>query len=197
MASGKQPELNGLVFEVQIKTILQHAWTIATHDLIYKTDTVSWPKERIAFQVKAMLEHAEIAIAEAENLSNASGVAKINRHTEDIIEVIDKIRQVWPSDALPSDVKRLAENVLSLLGAGGLSASQLQEIIEAEKQRVRVLPRDLSPYSFVLQGLLNSTTDFHSNFSNPRVKTSLVLQDGMDLPATADSLPRIIDLRTK
>ena len=47
-------ELDGIIFEIQIKTILQYAWGIATHDLIYKTDEVSWPKERIAYQVKAM-----------------------------------------------------------------------------------------------------------------------------------------------
>jgi ppGpp synthetase/RelA/SpoT-type nucleotidyltranferase len=69
LGSGKDPELDGLIFEVQVKTILQHAWSTATHDLIYKTDTVSWPRERIAYQVKAMLEHAEVAIAEANRIS--------------------------------------------------------------------------------------------------------------------------------
>ena len=58
--------LKDIPFEVQVKTFLQHAWSIATHDLIYKTDSVSWPKERIAFQVRAMLEHVEISITEAE-----------------------------------------------------------------------------------------------------------------------------------
>src|SRR6185295_542993 len=56
------PTFAGVVFELQIKTFLQHAWSIATHDLIYKTDSISWPKERVAFEIKAMLEHAENAI---------------------------------------------------------------------------------------------------------------------------------------
>src|SRR5208337_1144238 len=34
--------VDGMLFEVQIKTFLQHAWSIATHDLIYKSDSVSW-----------------------------------------------------------------------------------------------------------------------------------------------------------
>ena len=55
-------DLIGIVFEVQIKTFLQHAWSIATHDLLYKTDDANWSKERIAYQIKAMLEHAEVSI---------------------------------------------------------------------------------------------------------------------------------------
>src|SRR5207247_360952 len=57
-------DLVGILFEVQIKTFLQHAWSIATHDLLYKADDANWNKERIAYQIKAMLEHAEISIQE-------------------------------------------------------------------------------------------------------------------------------------
>jgi hypothetical protein len=64
--------LDGTLFEVQIKTFLQHAWSIATHDLIYKSDDANWGKTRIAYQIKAMLEHAEISIQEAARLSECN-----------------------------------------------------------------------------------------------------------------------------
>lgn len=114
LASGKEPDLDGLVFEIQIKTTLQHAWAIATHDLIYKSGTVSWPRERIAFQVKAMLEHAEIAIAEANRLADTPGIAKMNTKTGSVIKLIEKIETIWPSDQLPQDIRRLAEILYDL-----------------------------------------------------------------------------------
>ena len=52
-------------FEIQLKTFLQHAWTIATHDLVYKSADRRWGRSRIAYQVKAMLEQAETAIGAA------------------------------------------------------------------------------------------------------------------------------------
>ena len=197
-ASGKLPELDGALFEVQIKTILQHAWSIATHDLIYKTDTVSWPKERIAFQVKAMLEHAEIAIAEAESLATSRGVSKKDTHTDDILKVIEQIDRIWSDDAMPGNRKRLAESIRDLLRAGEVDVAQLGNIIEAEKNRVGVVPRDLSPYSFVLQALLNSTAaNFQNKFQRRHVRTSIVLQDGMDVPAWVGTAVRVVDLRSK
>lgn len=74
--------LSRIVFEIQIKTFLQHAWSIATHDLIYKSNEISWSKERIAYQIKAMLEQAELSISTVANFSEHQQVSKENSNTK-------------------------------------------------------------------------------------------------------------------
>jgi hypothetical protein len=194
--SGRPSGSEGILFEVQIKTSLQYAWGIATHELIYKTDEVSWPKQRIAFQVKAMLEHAELAISEARQLSSASAVSKQDRRTKDILTIIEQVRGLWHGESLPTDLKRLAESIAGLLSAGDVPIEQLHEILDAERRRIGVLPVDLSPYSFVVQALANCPNfDFERNFKRRRRGAVLIIHDGMDLPRWMhDEHDRIIDL---
>ena len=196
LASGRDEELDGLIFEVQIKTILQHAWSTATHDLIYKTDTVSWPRERIAYQVKAMLEHAEVAIAEANRLSEARAVAKKDDRTDNILRIIHQVENFWPEDRLPDNVKRLAETIFDLLRACDLSANDLADILEAEKRRIGLLPTDLSPYAFVVQAMAHADRiDFQERFSRRHIRSRLVIHSGMDLPPwMQDAHDRIVKL---
>jgi ppGpp synthetase/RelA/SpoT-type nucleotidyltranferase len=176
-------DLIGVIFEVQIKTVLQYAWGIATHDLIYKTDTVSWPKERIAFQVKAMLEHVETAIAEAEQMANSPFVAKIDAKTSNILKIISQLEQFWPEEALPEDRKRLAENILNVLKSANLAADQLTAFIVVEKYRNDIIPRDLSPYAFIVQALAHSEViNFKKLFNRNNVKTRILVHHDMDLP---------------
>ena len=183
LQSGRHPRLNGLVFEVQIKTILQHAWSLATHDLIYKTDSVSWPLERIAFQVKAMLEHAEVAIDKAEQIAKAPAVARSNRETTAVRELIKQIRKTWPADRLPSNVKRLAKNILNILELAGLNEKDFSAIVESEEKRSGPLPKNLSPYSFALQALAHySGVNLQSKFNRSRERRAIVVHDDMDLP---------------
>ena len=74
--------VDGMMFEFQVKTFLQHAWGIATHDFIYKTESVEWASSRIAYQVKAMLENAELSIAEVKRLTGSEMLNKTDRsHT--------------------------------------------------------------------------------------------------------------------
>jgi ppGpp synthetase/RelA/SpoT-type nucleotidyltranferase len=177
-------EFEPIVFEIQIKTILQYAWGIATHDLIYKTDEVSWPKERIAYQVKAMLEHAELAIAEAEKLSSAPAVSKQDRRTEELLKVIEQLRSIWTDgDALPHDLKRLAGSIAGIFRAGDVPVERLSEVLMLEVSRVGLLPKDLSPYSFAIQALANHPDlHFEVKFKRNHIRTKLVIHDGMDLP---------------
>lgn len=188
-------DLKSLKFEVQIKTILQFAWGEATHDLIYKTDTVSWPKERIAYQVKAMLEHAELAIAEAQRLAKSPSVAKQDSKTLSVLRTIEYVERFWPSDALPNDRKRLAENINNALAVAGVSSDQLLSLLEKESRRVGLVPRDLSPYAFVVQALAHDPdVNLEQKIRTVR-KGKLVIHSGMDLPAwMRKPSSRLIDL---
>lgn len=182
--TGRNDDLEGMVFEVQIKTVLQYAWGIASHDLIYKTDNVSWPKERIAFQVKAMLEHAEIAIAEAERLADSPAISKCDGETTTTLEIIHVIRKLWSPERLPRDIKRLAESVHQVMKFCELSSSDLESILVKEKRRIGVLPNNLSPYAFLIQALANSVDfDFKAKLSGSRNRrTKILVHSDMDLP---------------
>ncbi len=192
--SGWRADLDGLLFEVQIKTILQDAWSRATHDLIYKTNTISWPLERIAYQVKAMLEHAEVAIAEADLLANAAGVSKRDRQTMSIGQLIDKLRNIWGDERLPEDVKRLAETLRELLRAADIEIDCFDEIIEAEQRRVGLLPQDLSPYAFTVQAVANFDVEgFRRKFNRSHIRLSVLVHADMDLPNwMLNAHPRIV-----
>ena len=182
--TGRNDDLEGLVFEVQIKTILQHAWGIASHDLIYKTDNVSWPKERIAFHVKAMLEHAEIAIAEAERLADSPAISKKDRDTASTLEIIHVLREFWTVDRLPRDIKRLAESIRGVLKACDMQPNRLLDVLNAEKARIGVLPTNLSPYAFLVQALANSNdVDFQARIAGAKNRrTKIFVHEDMDLP---------------
>ncbi|MEA2582150.1 MAG: hypothetical protein QOF33_235 [Thermomicrobiales bacterium] len=178
--SGFNADLDGIVFEVQIKTVLQHAWSLATHDLIYKTDTVSWPKERIAYQVKAMLEHAEIAIAGVEGLSREIGTQ--DEETESILRIINQAEDFWPADALPDNRRRFAGILHDLLKGSGVAVDQMEVLLRAEVRRLGILPRDLSPYALMVQALAHSDqVNLETRFRKDRRMRILIHRD-MDLP---------------
>lgn len=163
---GTKPSgLDGLLFEVQIKTFLQHAWSIATHDLIYKSNEKDWSKERIAFQIKAMLEHAEISICEANSLARSSSLNKENKETQKITKIINMINSIWEPKLLPFDVKRLAENIHNLLINIDLKVDDMNRLIDNETHLGRgTKTLNLSPYGIIVQTLFDQAHEKMERF---------------------------------
>lgn len=124
-------EISGLIFECQVKTFLQHAWSIATHDLIYKPkELLAWANARVAYQVKAMLEHAEVAISEVNSISKSMLLAQTNKEYKTRAEIC-KILQDSNVD-LGENITRVLDNIIVLLNNWGYKWDQVWEWVKED-----------------------------------------------------------------
>lgn len=160
------PELGGLVFEFQVKTFLQHAWSIATHDLIYKPIAgTDWAMARVAFQIKAMLEHAEVSIEQAEGIAKSNFLDKESERTRHLKNVEQKLKEHW-TDGLGLHVRRLAENILRLADLFSCSIEDIFDWIKADTANKRGASLvSYSPYEVALEAIIGHLPDARDRIS--------------------------------
>ena len=124
-----------LYFEIQIRTVLEHAWITTTHDLVYKYNKIEWRRLRLASELKANLELLDnIILAFEENL--------YLRHENNWPEIVSKIkiqnflldcfdRKLIPNEFFPKDFSRLIDNIFALVKIyPNFSYSKLDMIID-------------------------------------------------------------------
>jgi len=146
------------VFEIQIKTLLDEAWGKVSHNFFYKTDeNISWAKSRLMFQIKALLENAEMALSEAEHLSKSKLLQKSDDQSDKLNNIMEFYRNSWDKELLPKDLKRLAENTQDLLSYLSKDLYWLKNIIESETEKGRGSKiMNLSPYWIVVQSIIEN-----------------------------------------
>ncbi|MGN6618261.1 MAG: hypothetical protein ACTHJ5_13890 [Ilyomonas sp.] len=173
--------LHEVLFEIQIKTFLQHAWSIATHDLIYKSSEINWARQRVAYQVKAMLENAEVSIEKASTVKKIRGIPLTNEKVELQNEVKKFLIQNWPEDRLPTDLIRLIDNIINLLKILNLDLTTLEKDLQTEAAQGRGnLTLNLSPYLVVLQTLINQQSSRVNNHIKKDNKKKLLIPRELD-----------------
>lgn len=181
--------IDAILFEVQIKTFLQHAWGIATRDLIYKGDRIDWGKARVAYQVKAMLEHAEVSIAEVEVFAKSEALALIDPDTSTRNAVLKWLTETWLPEQLPSDRRRLVDNMLQVARILYIDIEDVMSLIDEETVKGEgksIL--NLSPYGIMIRTLFkrrsNKVVSFLTKRDDEKKKKKphkLLLTEEMDV----------------
>jgi hypothetical protein len=116
----REPIYN-LTFEVQIRSAFEHAWSVTTHALAYKTSTMDWKRYRVAAQLKASVEQLDAVV-----LAFEASAQTITEH--DWPELRAKIGLAWlfsdllerghlAAELAPKDWSRFSDNVYGLLRA--------------------------------------------------------------------------------
>ena len=177
-------EYENLTFEIQIKTFLEHAWSIATHDFQYKSNEISWAKARLVSQLKAMLDNIELSILESTHLAKSGYMDKGNNEYDKLNSTIKFYAENWGEDKLPKDLRRLAQNTLQLMTALRIDLNDITEILSKENDAGRGINTiSLSPFQIIVQGLINQKPDSIAQFlSHEDSRYRLILTSGMTVP---------------
>ena len=159
-----KPKSHGdLSFEIQVKTLLEHAWSKATHDFSYKGTDVSWAKERLSAQIKAILDNADLSILEMERLSASGFLAKQNPEYVKLKRIVEYLKgefEADPETPIQEDYKRIATHVDKLLTRFRLSVDDLEKCMSDESDHGRGSKmQNFSIYSVVLLSLIKQFPD--------------------------------------
>ena len=107
-----------ITFEIQIKSAFEHAWSVSTHDLVYKNAEVDWRKLRLASQIKATVEQLDMLILAFEKTSefiqdNDYGEIKLKRYISTEASKLFETGKI-PIELKPKDMSRFADNLYRL-----------------------------------------------------------------------------------
>lgn len=168
----RQPGVGDLTFEVQVITAFEYAWIAVTHDLVYKSDSVDWRRQRLAAQLKAAVEQVEVLIGAFETASDAVAVSAWPE-TDAKSAIIERFKLLVadgsvPESILPTSWRRFADNVFALVVSYEKSrykvpaaVDKLLGVMETELRQASptVLPNSGTLFQYVVSVVAREDTD--------------------------------------
>lgn len=188
--SVKPTPMHGKKFEVQVKTLLEQAWSQATHDFSYKGGDISWAKERLAAQLKAMLDNVELSISQITTLSSSAVLGRTHEGYENKAKLLAYLRDELGKRGgvlMPTDIRRLTDIVHDLLEFMTADIADLQRWIENETVAGRgTNSTNFSAYSLILQSALNQDLKRFCSGLKSKSRHKVFLPSEVVVPAGID-----------
>lgn len=170
-----------VLFEIQIKSLFEFAWSKTTHALTYKSNLVEWKRHRLTAHLKAAVEQADFLLVGFEQAAqlvpggwtqDIKDKSALRVFFQGLVE-----NQQIPTEFLPKDWSRFVDNVYTMLqvldGERPTSRSNhpirsltlacdvLQRyFLSTDQKRI---PRSLSLFQIVV-GVLSSSGSFTGRY---------------------------------
>jgi len=118
-AAERIPGMGEFIFEIQIPTVFEYAWITVTHDLVYKSGEVDWRRLRLAAQLKAVVEQAELIIESFERVKDSvpeSAWPEVESKTQIVAKFKELMKAGYiRTELAPISWNRFADNVYALV----------------------------------------------------------------------------------
>lgn len=153
-----RPEVSSLMFEVQIRTLLQHAWSRVTHGHVYKPSVFDYRASRFAAELMAHIENLDRAFA---NFVEASkSVRRITRRGMSgrlgIVRAIDNLVRegTIPPEMRPPNGRRLGDNIYESIDNPDENLEPATDaILSLFREQAGRFPRSVSLYQLAVVAL--------------------------------------------
>jgi ppGpp synthetase/RelA/SpoT-type nucleotidyltranferase len=177
---GKELSIHSIVFEIQIKSLFDFAWSKTTHSLTYKSGMVDWKRYRLTAHLKAAVEQADfllVGFEQASQLVTEGRCPDIDDKAtlKNLFGDLTRSGHI-PPESVPKDWSRFIDNVYTALQVFegnrptsqgfrrlqclDLACSVVREFFSGAE--LRQIPRSLSLFQIVL-GALCSSGKFHGH----------------------------------
>lgn len=142
-----------IIFEIQIKSAFEHAWSVSTHALVYKSSEIDWKRLRLAAQIKANVEQLDtliIAFDQAYPTIQESDYPEIKRKRRLASEIKKLFEQrKIPPELSPQDMTRFCDNLYNIIVKAGKEEA-IEEIIKNLTVEIQSTPTIKIPRSISL-----------------------------------------------
>lgn len=190
--------IDQITIEVQIRTILQHAWSKITHPQVYKAEIFDARAARFAAELMAQLESIDRSLSRFRTSSRS--VKVVSRRdmvaSSGITATIDQLVRdgVIPSEMRPSNGRRLGENIYqsirqNLRHQPSLYTKVIRDFFEKQKF---AFPRSVTLFQLAVVALHDAKSLELGSHAKPR--RYYVTDELISLFPTAATIPNRVDI---
>lgn len=142
-------EIVGKKFELQIRTGLQDALAEVIRGETYKTDTLTWQKERAASELRANLELVDVILSDFSKISTIQE-EKDYKPYQQRNKIIKLLKDTWSAEKLPEDLRRASIIIKDYLKLADATVEDLSNWLEDAKYAYVVEAISITPCQIIL-----------------------------------------------
>ncbi len=142
-------DILGKKFELQIKTSLQNALDEVTRGEIYKTDILTWEKDRTASELRANLELLDTLLKDFPKIVAIQEEREYELY-QNRNKIIALLKDVWSAEKLPDDLRRASIVIEEYLKLAEAKVEDLSSWLNLDRYRNAVKAVSITPCQIIL-----------------------------------------------